>query len=67
MSWSNGNVLVVRGTNDVELRCLVQDGFVTLVSDGVVLDPETLAQLAQYLFEGAQELTRDGWPGIVEV
>lgn len=44
MSWSNGNVLVIRGANDVELRCLVQDGFVTLVSDGVVLDPETLAQ-----------------------
>lgn len=57
MSWTNGNVLIIKGVNNKEVRCLVQDGHLTILADGAIISPETMDLLSQYLAEGARELT----------
>lgn len=59
MPWTNGNVLVVKSLNNKEIRCLVQDGHLTVQADGAVINPETMLALAEYLVEGATALTQD--------
>lgn len=59
MSWTNGNVLVVKSLNNKEIRCLVQDGHLIVQADGAVISPETMTLLSEFLAEGARELTAE--------
>lgn len=59
MSWTNGQVLTLQGKNNKEVRCLIQDGHISVVSDGAVLCPQGMKILAQHLLDGADALTAD--------
>lgn len=58
MEWQNGTVLVLEGLNKKQIRCLVQDGHLTVQADGVVLNPQLMRLLSQALAQGSEVLTQ---------
>jgi len=58
--WKNGGLLRITGTNGTSIRALVQDGRVTVRSEGCTLSPEGMRKLANAFLEGADILENEG-------